>query len=92
MNRDIAANLAGAAGGLQGARAAHWQHVEVTRAIDWLPTLLAAAGTPDVKRQLLEGTAANGKTFKVHLDSAHGRGTGPLRTATAWLAKFPGSG
>jgi arylsulfatase A-like enzyme len=35
---------------------------------DWLPTLLAAAGEPDVKEKLLVGHEANGKTFKVHLD------------------------
>ncbi|GGO78927.1 arylsulfatase [Marinobacterium nitratireducens] len=35
---------------------------------DWFPTLLAAAGNPDVKQQLLEGTSAQGKDYKVHLD------------------------
>jgi arylsulfatase len=35
---------------------------------DWLPTLLAAAGEPDVKDKLLTGHEANEKTFKVHLD------------------------
>jgi len=35
---------------------------------DWLPTLLAAAGVPDVKQQLLKGYKAGDKTFKVHLD------------------------
>jgi arylsulfatase len=35
---------------------------------DMLPTLLAAAGEPDVKGQLLKGKAVGGKTFKVHLD------------------------
>lgn len=35
---------------------------------DWMPTLLAAVGEPDVKEKLLKGHAANGKTFKVHLD------------------------
>jgi len=36
--------------------------------LDWMPTLLAAAGVPDVKEQLLSGYRANGKRFKVHLD------------------------
>jgi arylsulfatase len=36
--------------------------------LDWMPTLLAAAGVPDVKEQLLNGYTAAGKTFKVHLD------------------------
>jgi len=35
---------------------------------DWVPTLLAAVGQPDVPQQLLTGYKANGKTFKVHLD------------------------
>jgi arylsulfatase len=35
---------------------------------DWLPTLLAAAGDPDLKENLLKGFAAGEKTFKTHLD------------------------
>ncbi|MBR9865509.1 MAG: arylsulfatase [Oceanospirillales bacterium] len=35
---------------------------------DWFPTLLAAAGNNKVKEQLLEGTTAQGKEYKVHLD------------------------
>ena len=35
---------------------------------DWLPTLVAAAGEPDIKAKLLAGYVAAGKTFKVHLD------------------------
>jgi arylsulfatase A-like enzyme len=35
---------------------------------DMLPTLLAAAGDPDVKAKLLKGTSVGNKTFKVHLD------------------------
>jgi arylsulfatase len=35
---------------------------------DMLPTLLAAAGDPDVKGQLLNGMKVGAKTFKVHLD------------------------
>ena len=41
---------------------------EMVSGLDWLPTLLAAAGEPDVKEKLLEGYKAGGKTFKVHLD------------------------
>jgi arylsulfatase len=36
--------------------------------IDMFPTLLAAAGNPDVTKQLLDGCTVGGKTFKVHLD------------------------
>jgi arylsulfatase len=35
---------------------------------DMLPTLLAAAGDPDVKEKLKKGMHVGGKTFKVHLD------------------------
>ena len=35
---------------------------------DMLPTLLAAAGDPDVKGKLLNGMKVGNKTFKVHLD------------------------
>jgi len=36
---------------------------------DMMPTLLAAAGVPDVKEKLLKGyTAGDDKSFKVHLD------------------------
>ncbi|MGF6272969.1 arylsulfatase A-like enzyme [Massilia sp. UYP11] len=35
---------------------------------DWFPTLLAAAGQPDVRERLLGGYQAGDKHFKVHLD------------------------
>ncbi len=35
---------------------------------DMLPTLMAAAGVPDVKEQLLKGKKVGDKTYKVHLD------------------------
>ena len=35
---------------------------------DWIPTLMAAVGEPDIKEKLVKGYQANGKTFKVHLD------------------------
>jgi arylsulfatase len=35
---------------------------------DWLPTLLAAAGLPDVKERLLHGHDAGERTFNVHVD------------------------
>jgi arylsulfatase len=35
---------------------------------DMLPTLLAAAGDPDVKEKLLKGMKVGNTTFKVHLD------------------------
>jgi arylsulfatase len=42
--------------------------LEIVSGLDWCPTLLAAAGDPDVKEKLLTGYEAAGKTFKVHLD------------------------
>jgi arylsulfatase len=36
--------------------------------LDWLPTLLAAAGEPEIKEKLLKGHTAGSKTYKVHLD------------------------
>ncbi len=41
---------------------------EITSHLDWLPTLLAAAGEPDIKDKLLQGYKAGNKTYKVHLD------------------------
>lgn len=35
---------------------------------DWLPTLLAAAGDPDIVAKLKKGHRANGRKFKVHAD------------------------
>jgi len=35
---------------------------------DMMPTIVAAAGDPDVKQKLLQGHEANGKTFRSHLD------------------------
>jgi arylsulfatase len=36
--------------------------------LDWLPTLMAAAGEPEIKDKLLKGHQAGAKTVKVHLD------------------------
>jgi len=35
---------------------------------DWMPTLSAIAGEPDIAGKLLKGYKANGRTYKVHLD------------------------
>jgi arylsulfatase len=35
---------------------------------DWMPTLLAAAGEPDIVSKLKKGHRANGKTWKIHPD------------------------
>jgi arylsulfatase len=36
--------------------------------LDWFPTLVAAAGNPNVTQQLLDGRELGGRTYKVHLD------------------------
>jgi len=41
---------------------------EIVSHLDWLPTLVAIAGDPDIKEKLLKGHQAGNKTFKVHLD------------------------
>ncbi len=41
---------------------------EIISAQDWVPTLMAAVGEPNIKEKLRNGHAAAGKKFKVHLD------------------------
>ena len=41
---------------------------QIMHHMDWMPTLLAAAGDPDIKEQLIKGVNANGRDYKVHLD------------------------
>ena len=36
--------------------------------LDWLPTLVAAAGNPNIKEQLLKGVKLGDRTYKNHLD------------------------
>lgn len=57
---------------------------EIVSHLDWAPTLLAAAGVPDVKEQLLKGMKVGDTTFKVHLD-----GYNLLPYLTAQTSKSP---
>ena len=41
---------------------------EIVSHMDWLPTLAAIGGDPDLTQKLLKGYKAGGKSFKVHLD------------------------
>ncbi len=41
---------------------------EIISHLDWMPTLLAAAGEPNLKEKLLNGYRAGRKSYKVHLD------------------------
>ncbi len=36
--------------------------------LDWFPTLVAAAGNPNITQQLLQGVTLNGRSYKNHLD------------------------
>jgi arylsulfatase len=40
----------------------------VMSGMDWLPTFVAAAGNPNIAKELLKGKKLGGKTYKVHLD------------------------
>ncbi len=41
---------------------------EIISHLDWMPTLLSAAGAPDIKDKLIAGHQVGATTFKVHLD------------------------
>ncbi|MFT4615016.1 MAG: arylsulfatase A-like enzyme [Bacteroidia bacterium] len=41
---------------------------EIMSQMDWLPTLMAAAGDDDIRAKLKKGHVVGAKTFKVHLD------------------------
>jgi arylsulfatase len=41
---------------------------EIVSHLDWMPTILAAAGEPDIIEKLKKGHQVGYKTFKVHLD------------------------
>jgi arylsulfatase len=40
----------------------------VVSGLDWFPTLVAAAGNPNIKDELLKGKDLGGHSYKVHLD------------------------
>ncbi len=46
----------------------HQIYNDVISQEDWLPTLMAVAGDPDIKSKLLKGHKAGDMTYKVHLD------------------------
>ena len=56
---------------------------DITSLEDFVPTLLAAAGEPNIKTKLLTGYTAGDKTFKVHLDGYN------LMPALQGLAEWP---
>ncbi|MBV1848901.1 arylsulfatase [Catellatospora sp. NEAU-YM18] len=48
-----------------------WVSNEILSHLDMFPTLLAAAGDPDIAARLRAGTDLAGKRFKVHLDGSN---------------------
>jgi arylsulfatase len=63
---------------------------DIFSAEDWVPTLVAAAGEPDIKNKLLQAYDAAGKHFRVHLDGYDqrdllaGKGPGDRREFFYW--------
>ena len=41
---------------------------DVMSHLDWVPTIMAAVGEPDIGDQLKAGYSANGREYKIHLD------------------------
>src|SRR6266436_6789625 len=41
---------------------------DIISLLDWMPTLMAAAGQPDIEDKLMKGYRVGDKTYKVHLD------------------------
>ena len=66
---------------------------------DWMPTLLAAVGDPDVKEKLLQGMQVGDKTFKAHIDGYNqmdllsgkgpGQAQGDLLFRRRWQSERP---
>ncbi|MFO0926216.1 MAG: arylsulfatase [Gemmataceae bacterium] len=44
---------------------------QIVSHLDWMPTLLAAAGDAEVKQKLLTGHEVKGNSYKVHLDGTN---------------------
>ena len=53
---------------LAGSRQARPVENGIFSGLDWLPTLSAAAGNPDITDQLLKGVKLGGRDYKNHLD------------------------
>jgi arylsulfatase A-like enzyme len=56
--------------------------------LDWFPTLVSAAGNPNINDQLLKGVKLGDRTYKVHLDGydqcAMLTGEGPSKRHEVW--------
>jgi arylsulfatase len=62
---------------------------EIVSHLDWLPTILAAAGEPNIIEKCKKGHKVGNKTFKVHLDGynliPHLTGKDPKSPRKGWL-------
>jgi arylsulfatase A-like enzyme len=60
----------------------------VISGLDWFPTLVAAAGNPDIVEELKKGKELDGTTYKVHLDGYNQMdmitGKGPSKRNEVW--------
>jgi arylsulfatase A-like enzyme len=56
--------------------------------LDWFPTLVAAAGNPNITDELLKGKQMGDRTYKVHLDGYDQTemitGKGPSKRHEVW--------
>ena len=60
---------------------------EIVSHLDWFPTILAAAGEPDIKEKLKKGHKIGKTTYKVHLD---GYNLAPYLTGKQQKSPRPG--
>jgi len=64
--------------------------------LDWLPTLAAAAGNPDITEQLLKGVKLGDRTYKNHLDGYNQMdlltGNGPSKRHEVFYFEGPNLG
>jgi len=60
----------------------------IVSGLDWFPTLVAAAGNPNITNELLEGKQLGERSFKVHLDGYDQtdliEGQGPSKRHEVW--------
>ena len=64
---------------------------DIVSAEDWVQTLMAAAGEPDIQDKLIAGMSIGDKTYKVHLDGYDQRDTaGRQVLMTSGTSSFTG--
>ncbi len=63
----------------------------IVSGLDWFPTLVAAAGDPNIAAELQKGKQLGGRTYKVHLDG-YDQTELPLHRSARRLAGWNGQG